>query len=49
MLAEVLFTRDVKYVLPGFDLCDSKLRTYIYIYIYISIICSNETDKCILI
>ena len=29
MLAEVLFTRDGSYVLPGFDLQDSKLRTYI--------------------
>ena len=29
MLAEVLFTRDVSYVLPGLDLQDSKLRSYI--------------------
>ena len=29
MLAEVLFIRDGSYVLPGFDLQDSELRTYI--------------------
>ena len=29
LLAEVLFIRDGSYVLPGFDLQDSELRTYI--------------------
>ena len=39
ILAEVLFIGDELYVLPGFDLQDSELRTYILI------ICSDETDK----
>ena len=29
MLAELLFVRDGSYVLPGFDLQESELRTYI--------------------